>query len=167
MTSLLAFLTLAILAGTFSGCGKTEAQKVEALDIPLTKKRVLVECAKKNFVEAQKKVNEMCGYTVPIEVDWKSLAVYDDSYTKVTRVQNYGFNPILEGIAALTKDDMGKKALAAKLKKIVIAGKDPKKSGNMKEDLWFKDGTLFTRQAIDGNGYYSGDRVKELLEKNL
>ena len=160
---LVLLLTLSL---SLNCCGKTEEDKVKGMDLPLNAKRALLEVAKDVYPETQKKVDELVGKHVPIVVDWESMSHYGENYTKASRYKSYGFDPIVEGIEAVAKDEAGKSALAAKLEKIELSGKHPDESSTS-DNLSFKDGVLKTKQAFDGNGVWSGSRIKECLEEAL
>jgi len=107
-------------------------------------------------------------FEVPIEVDWESLAapeyahLYEDSWPKVY------FRPVVEAFKAITFDDMGKDALKAGLKKIVIQNK----SGYYSSTSWAKfDGGVLT---LDHEPCTNVDDIKDradslraVLEKAL
>lgn len=160
-------ILLCAIAVSISGCGKTEADKVEAMNVSLEKKRALLEIATTALPEAQKAVDAAVGYSLPIEMDWDSMAVYDVSYLTVDRVTSYGLKPVIDGLTAVAKDATGKKALAARLTKIHIVGKPASESSDRATTLFVKDGTLNLRQGFDGNGVWDADSIRECLEKSL
>ena len=162
--SLLLLVVLASLC--LNSCGKTEEDKVKGMDLPLNAKRALLKVSKELYPKAQKRIDELIGKHVPLLVDWKSMAHYDEAYTTVERYRTYGFDPIVKAIEEVAKDEAGKSALAAKLERIELSGKPDEESGKP-ENLSFKDGVLKMIQGFDGDGCWDERWVKEALEEGL
>ena len=72
------------------------------------------------FQELQQKINEAACKELELEVDWTSLAIdgmshlYDETFPKVY------FQPLIDALAGVCIDDMGKEALAEGLDKVTI-----------------------------------------------
>lgn len=108
------------------------------------------------------------AFDVPIEVDWKllSLAGAASSYEE-TWVKIY-FTPLIDGLEAITKDQMGKDALKAGLKKILVTNTANHSSAS--SAIKFAGGTLLvdhhpTTNAHDIKGRATA--VQKVLEKAL
>ncbi|MDQ7826935.1 MAG: hypothetical protein RDV48_29320 [Candidatus Eremiobacteraeota bacterium] len=75
------------------------------------------------FPGLKKKVDEAAAFEVAMEIDWESLGIeemthlYEDSFPKVY------FQPLINGFKEICIDDMGKEALRAGLKKVVICNR--------------------------------------------
>jgi hypothetical protein len=73
-----------------------------------------------SFPKLKAAVDAAAGFVVELDVAWDSLAqdgyahLYDEAWTKVY------FAPLTRALEAVTVDDLGKTALKAGLKKIVI-----------------------------------------------
>jgi len=86
----------------------------------LAEKRVIKSFQEGTFKELVKKINTVAGKKLAVEVDWDSLAedgmshLYEDSWSKVY------FEPVITALTSVCADDMGKKAVAGNLNKIVI-----------------------------------------------
>jgi hypothetical protein len=65
-------------------------------------------------------INTIAGFPIEFEVKWDTMAVadythmYDEGFTKVY------FTPVINAFKEITTDDLGKDALKATVKKIVI-----------------------------------------------
>jgi hypothetical protein len=133
----------------------------------LPEKRALKEFQDNRYPELKKKLEELAGFPVELEVDWESLAVdeyghlYNDAFDKVY------FQPVIAALQKITGDDMGKEAIKEGLKKIVMQNK----SGNYSPDgLKFDGGVLMMDHQPTSNIEYVEDRAKrvfELFEKGL
>lgn len=102
-------------------------------------------------------------FAVELEVDWESLATPDYAHLYEEAYQKVYFGPLTEALQAITVDDLGKEALKAGLKKIVI--KDEGSS-------WptFEAGILTLRYTAVANLDDGADRkktIQETLEKAL
>lgn len=68
----------------------------------------------------KKQLDAAAHFDVPVDVHWESLAIeerahlYDECFPKVY------FQPLIEAFQAICVDDMGREALKAKLKRVVI-----------------------------------------------
>jgi hypothetical protein len=108
------------------------------------------------------------GSAVQIDVHWDKLAIddaadsYEENWTEVY------FKPLLEALQNVGRDDMGKEALAASLKQIVITNEQ----GIYYGDRWatFEDGVLTLDHEPNTNIHQTADRVEgvvSVLEKGL
>ena len=72
------------------------------------------------FPEIQKKIDEAAGYHVPVEVRWDDLCadgyahMYEEAWSKVF------FIPLMRALEAITVDEIGKSALIAGLRSVVV-----------------------------------------------
>ena len=108
-------------------------------------------------------IDAVAGFSVELEVDWDSVAtpdyahLYDEAFTKVY------FDPLVEALKGITIDDLGKDALKAGLKKVVI-----KDEGSSWPTL--ESGVLTLRYPAVANLDYGDERrktIQDLLEKGL
>ena len=111
---------------------------------------------------------EAAGFAIEIEVDWDQVAeeemghMYNENLTKVY------FLPLIDGLKAITVDDMGREALKEKISKIVIRNA----TGNYYGSDWSKlqDGVLVIDHKPNSNVDSGNERIKGLvseLEANL
>jgi hypothetical protein len=86
----------------------------------LNERRAQKNFETERFPQLTREIARAAGFDVPIEVNWEGLALpdqsalYADSWTKVY------FTPLIDALKAITVDDMGKQALKAGLKKVII-----------------------------------------------
>lgn len=137
-------------SGTFLGMGLAERRAIKAFqDNHLPKLRAAVDAA--------------AGFAVDLEVDWESLSapdsahLYDEAFTKVY------FDPLAAALKNITIDDLGRDALKAGLKKVVV--KDEGSS-------WpsFEGGVLTLKFYAVANLDYGDERrksIQDVLEKGL
>ncbi len=116
----------------------------------------------------QQKITDAVGLEVPVEVNWDSLALegeshlYDECWPKVY------FEPLIDGLKAVGRDEMGKEALQGSLKKIVIQNT----TGAYYGDRWasFENGVLTLDHLPTTNADSIQERTDGLvqtLEKKL
>jgi len=113
---------------------------VLADELGLADRRALDAYQKGAYATLVKDIHKAATYNVPIEVKWEKVARAGEgsSYSDDAYFTNVYFVPLKRALTTVTADDMGKKALAAKLKKVVVtyegAGRD--------DQVVFKGGTL-------------------------
>lgn len=115
------------------------------------------------FPALRAEIDQVAGFPVDVEVDWTSLAhddmahLYEEAWPKVY------FVPLIEALRSITADDLGRDALKAGLKKVVIHD-----GGSS----WptFEDGVLtlhfYAISNLDDVAERTGS-IQKLLEKGL
>jgi hypothetical protein len=126
----------------------------------LTERRAQKEFVDSLFPALKAQIDKAAGFDVAVEVDWESLTVADYSHLYKECWPKVYFEPTVEALKAICVDDMGKDALKAKLKKIVIHNKHDISYG----DRWasFDDGSGTV--TLDHNPVSNIDDVKERKE---
>ncbi len=107
------------------------------------------------------KLDQAAGCEVPVEVAWPELAVdgfapdYPEFFAKVY------FQPLVTALAGVTIDDMGRDALRAGLKKIIVcnSGQHAGTGG-----FAFVDGVLTVDHRSDANIDYGDERARQLQQ---
>lgn len=108
------------------------------------------------------------AFEVPIEVDWKLLSLegaakmYEETWVKIF------FTPLIDGLESITKDQMGKDALKAGLKKILVTNTANHSSPS--SAIKFAGGTLLIDHHPTTNAHDTKARataVQKVLEKAL
>ena len=100
------------------------------------------------------RIDEAAGFDVPVEVSWDELAAVDYASSYGTFFPKVYFQPMVEALAAVTIDDMGKTALRDGLRKIVVRNSDQYSSTT---GFAFEDGVL----TIDHRSYSNIDDGEE------
>jgi hypothetical protein len=134
----------------------------------LIERRALAEFQERNYPGLLKKVQDAAGFSVPVEVKWDTLALDGQSDKYVKYWPDVYFTPLAAGLARVAKDEIGRGALKAGLKKIVIEND----SDNKRPDRWadLKDGVL----TLDHHPFFNledrqlrANALGDLLEKKL
>jgi hypothetical protein len=162
------FITAALIA--------LSAFSVFAQDtLGLAERRAIKEYQDTKFPEIKKGIETAAGFAVPIEVNWEQIAkpgqanAYKEDIYWGTTI----FKPLTKGLASVAADKMGKEALKAKLKKIVIIHNEKTApSANFPNGLTFAAGVL----TINWTPYANTDEtfvvertkaIKDLIESKL
>jgi len=82
----------------------------------------------------QAKVDEAAGFNVPIEVHWDQLTPEGESHLYSASWKAVYFEPLIAALKSVARDDMGREALKAGLKRVVIVNA----TGNYYPDNWAK-----------------------------
>ncbi len=127
----------------------------------LAERKVVVEVKETDFKAFEAKVKALCGYDVGIRFDWATLENNEEctSICSNKRYNGYMFDRIIEVFTSVCADSIGKGAVEEKLKSISlipVAGQAE-----------FSNGILTVRNDLTGNGAYSADKIKTILEEGL
>jgi hypothetical protein len=134
--------------------------------VGLAERRGVKNFQEQKYPALKQQIDAAAGFDVPVEVLWETLQapeyahLYDEAFTKVY------FVPLIDALKAITIDDLGKDALKASLKKVVIKAEADTSRGI----YTFTDGVLTFDHPPVSNLDYGADRKKELqsvLEKGL
>lgn len=126
----------------------------------LAERRAIKQFEDNQWPSLQKQINDAAGTSIPIEVDWASLAaegyahLYEESLPKIY------FIPIIEAFKKIAFDEMGKEALAAGVTKIIVQNKKDYTS-------WWAEleGKVLVLDYQFTNADYIQDRVDVLVKK--
>jgi hypothetical protein len=133
----------------------------------LAERRAIKEFQDKQWIELRNEIHKVAGFAVPIEVLWDQLAVegqvesYREAWTEIY------FKPVIEGLRQIGRDDMGKEAIKAGLKKIELRNSQGAYSPH--SAISFVSGTLVIDHELSNVGD-TKDRTKyvvEIVEKGL
>lgn len=127
----------------------------------LAERRASKEFQDKQFPDLRNEIHKLAGFPVPIEVSWDQLAVegqtdyYKEAWTEIF------FKPVIEGLRQIGRDDMGKEALKAGLKKIEFRNSAGAYSPT--SAITFQNGHLVIDHELSNVGD-TKDRTKYLIE---
>jgi hypothetical protein len=130
----------------------------------LAEQRKIKEHQDKAIPAVQKQIQEACGRTVQIEIDWDSFTKDPTSLDWVGTTS--GLYAVGDGVEGVCSDDLGKTAVRENLKKIAVRNVPDV----AQEKLNFADGTLTVQWAwgaAQDAGNFSYTKVREALEKGL
>lgn len=133
----------------------------------LNERRIAKEFQDKSFPGLKKEIDQAVGFNIPVEVNWESLCEEGSSHLYLECWPKVYFLPLIEAFKSIGSDDMGKEALKASLKKIVIQNLNNYSSST---GFSFKDGVLVIDHRGTCNVDYIEDRkngIQEILEKSL
>ena len=127
----------------------------------LAERRASKEFQEKHFPELSKEIHKAAGFPVPIEVNWDQLATegmtdsYQNAWTEIF------FKPVIEGIRQIARDDMGREAVKAGLKKVEFRNSQGAYSPH--SAITFQNGHLTIDHELSNVGD-TKDRTKYLIE---
>lgn len=126
----------------------------------LAEKRA-VEEIKTKMAEWGKQICAAAQTNIPIEVKWDTLVKEDAGGYAVDAFEKVFVGPLVQGFQKLCNDDIGKKAVADGIKKIVIKNEGDVISGS----YWatFENGIL-TLDHRAANVDYGNERAEGLVE---
>ncbi len=90
----------------------------------LAERRAAKEFETNQFPALKAKVVAAAGYDVPMEIDWESLSAPEYAHLYAEAWPKVYFETLAQGFSNITVDQMGKDALKAALKKIIIKNTD-------------------------------------------
>jgi hypothetical protein len=125
----------------------------------LAERRAIKHFQDNTYPPLLKQIQDAAGFAVTVEVDWESLATLESSHLYEECLPKVYFLPVVDGMARIAIDDMGKEALKSAVKKIVIQNKKPDYSS-----YWatFEHGVLTLDHQLS-NVDYGKDRADELV----
>jgi hypothetical protein len=140
--------------------------------LPLAERRAVKAFQEQKLPAVQKAINAAAGFTVPLDIDWDAIAIVgqaeyymNDEYWVWTI-----FQPLAVALKQIASDDMGKKALKAGLKKVIITyDEKTAPATNWPNGLNFDKGTLRINfrpwsNSDDENGPNFKERVAAIVK---
>jgi len=134
----------------------------------LAERRATKTFQDKSFPALKADIEKMAGFPVALEINWEQLAKesYADSFEESWR--KVYFVPVLDALKSICRDELGKEALKAGLKKIVFC--NTKDTYSAESAISFTGGELTIDHDPCTNVDYVKDRadvVLKVLEKGL
>ena len=133
----------------------------------LAERRAIKDFQDKHFSLLKEEITKAAGFEVPLEVNWDQLAVEGSSHLYAEAWPEIFFKPVIEALRQIGRDEMGKDALKAGLKKIEFRNVSGFYSPT--SAITFQGGTLMIDHELSNVGD-TNDRIKtavELMEKSL
>ena len=129
----------------------------------LAERRAAKEFETKVFPGYKQKIAQVAQFEVPIEVDWEALAAPEYAHLYAESWPQVYFEPVVQALEAICVDDMGRDALKAGLKKIVLTNRsDVSYADNC---VKFEGGVLTIDHLPCTNVDYVDDRKKAIQKK--
>lgn len=133
----------------------------------LAERRATKEFQDKQLPELSNEIHKVAGFAVPIEVTWEQLAVEGRSDTYKEAWVEIFFKPVIEALRQIGRDQMGKDAIKAGLKKIEF--RNSKGAYSPHSAITFQSGQLVIDHELSNVGD-TRDRttyIIEIIEKEL
>ena len=127
----------------------------------LAERRATNDFQAHQYPQLAETIHEIAGFAVPIEVAWEEIAAegqsdqYKDAWTEIF------FKPVIEALRQVTRDQMGKDAVKAGLKKIQL--RNSKGAYSPASAISFDGGILVIDHELSNAGD-TQDRIKYLVE---
>jgi len=133
----------------------------------LAERRAVERFRNDDYPAWKARIDEVAGFDVAVEVVWDELAAaeYADSYSSFFPMVY--FQPMVDALAAITIDDMGRSALREGLRKVVVRNTEQFSSTS---GFSFEGGILTIDHKPYTNVDYGADRasgLQKLLEAGL
>jgi hypothetical protein len=147
----------------------------EAPVLGLAERRAVKDYQDTIFPELKKEILSASGFDLVLDVKWEQIARIGES-EKYKDDEYWGrtiFKPLINSLKAITADNMGKEALKAKLKKIVIMfDEKTAPSANFAAGLTWNAGILTINWTpySNTNEYFMKERateIQKLVESKL
>jgi hypothetical protein len=137
----------------------------------LAERRAIKDIQDNHLPQWQSQINEAAGFTVPLEIDWDSLAIDDETHLYAECWPQVYVDPTVAALASVARDDLGKEALSAGLKKITVKhNADISSASPGLGFATFADGVLALEHAAHTNVSNIDERtvgITAILEKAL
>lgn len=127
----------------------------------LAERRATKDFQDTDFPALKQRIASAAHFEVPIEVAWDQLATPEQQHLYKEAWPEIYFVPLIEAFASIARDDMGREALKAGLKKIVL--KNEKGAYSPHNAIDFTGGTLTIDHSLTNVGD-TADRTKYLIE---
>ena len=127
----------------------------------LAERRAIKDFQDKHLPALTKQIQDLAGFAIPLEITWEQLAVDGQSSLYEEAWPALYFTPVIEALKEIARDDMGKAALKAGLKKIEF-----RNSGGFYSPhsaIKFEGGTLLIDHDVSNIGDV-GERTKYIIE---
>ncbi len=132
----------------------------------LAERRALKAFQDNKLAQLQQEIVTAAGTNVELQIDWDNIALVGDAdrYNDDDYWVNIFFVPTTNALRSLTSDEMGKQAVASKLKKIVFTyNEDTAPLSNYTEGIIFDDGTLTINFRPYANVADTDERAKAIV----
>ena len=130
----------------------------------LAERRAAKEFETKVFPGWKDKIIGVAQFDVPLEVDWEALAAPDYAHLYAECWPKVYFQPLVQALTAVCVDDMGKDALRAALKKIVVTNRSDNSYGRSAVKF---EGGILTIDHLPCSNVDQIDERSDAIQKSL
>ena len=127
----------------------------------LAERRAAKEFQDKSFLELKNEIHKVAGFPVPIEVNWEQLSEEGQSHLYKEAWTEIYFKPVIEAFRLIARDDLGKEALKAGVKKVEFRNSSGAYSPH--SAITFTNGAIVIDHALSNVGD-TKDRATYLVE---
>lgn len=133
----------------------------------LAERRSAKDFQDKQYPALAADIRKAAGTDIEVEVAWDQLATAEQAHLYAEAWPELYFKPVIEALRKITRDEMGKEALAGGLKKIEI--RNSKGAFSPHSAISFSGGTLEIDHELSNVQDTAGrtEYIVEILEKNL
>ncbi len=132
----------------------------------LAERRIAKDFQENHLPALQRRLDYAAKVTLPLEVNWEQLTANDYSHAWLEEWPHLYFEPLIDALEQMTRDEMGREAVHAGVQKVVIEDS----GGVYGEDRWstLENGTLtLNHQFVSGNQEGRTKGLVRMLEQKL
>ena len=139
----------------------------------LAERRAIAAYRQDKWPAIEQGIQQAAGFVVPVEVEWDQLTIPGDAahYADDAFFGKTIFEPLTTALRGITRDEMGRDALRAKLKRIHVRYDEKTvPASNYPNGLTFAEGVLDINWRPFANVHDLQPRIDaltQILEKNL
>jgi len=134
----------------------------------IAERRATKEFQDKSLPALLTEIHKYAGFEVPVDISWDQLAKEGVSDRFAENWKKVYFQPTIEALKSISRDDMGRDALKSGLKKIVFCNSSGRYSAE--SAISFNSGELTIDHDPDCNVDYIQDRTdyaRKEMERSL
>ena len=128
----------------------------------LGERRAAAAFAQERFPAVTSRIAAAAGFAVPVEVDWNSLAAEGLAHLYETSWPAVYFEPLIAALSDIARDAMGRDALRAGLRRIVVQNRGEIRSAA--DWARFEGGVLVLDHEPATNIHLGEDRAATLVK---
>ncbi len=127
----------------------------------LAERRAAKEFQDKTYPALLTDLQKAAGFPIEVDINWDQLAEEGQAHLYKDTWPDIYFKPVIEAFRQIARDDMGKEALKAGVKKVEV--RNSKGASAPHTAIEFNDGTLQIDHRLANSGDVK-DRTKYIIE---
>jgi hypothetical protein len=143
--------------------GKSTVEPKETI-MGLAERRAVQDIKDNHYPAWEKSIHEAAGFAVPVEMDWDSLAIPNETHLYLEAWPMVFIEPTVAALKDVARDDLGQHALKEGLKKITIKHNHDIYSGDVGRFVSFDEGVLALQHAAHTNINDVSDRTAGIVK---
>lgn len=134
----------------------------------LAERRAAKEFRETHYPALEAEIRAAAGFDLALEIDWDSLAVEEYGHMYAECWPKVYFQPLIESLKSITRDDLGREALADGLTRVVIRNQGDNSSPHSAITFEGKVLTIDHKPVTNVDDVKDrADHMTKLLEKAL